>query len=220
MVEIDLLDKYPKTQRSSQLLQERAKVGEEERRIARQFGWEYFDGPRKYGLGGYKYDPKWWKPVVQRFIEYYALDNNSKILDVGCAKGFMLNDFLEALPGMKVVGLDISDYTLQNAMPSVKPYLVKGTAEQLPFADKSFDLVISIATIHNLDFEGVKKSLREIERVSSAHKFIKVNGYYNKEEKIKIDQWNLVAKTYMHCDTWIKLFQEVGYTGDYCWFVP
>lgn len=219
MTEIDLMDRYPKSERSA-LVEERAAVTEEDRRIAQQFGREYFDGERRMGLGGYHYDQKYFKPVVERFIEYYGLSPKSRILDVGCAKGFMLHDFAQALPGVTLRGVDISRYCLDNAMESVAENLSYASCDNLPFDDDSFDLVISIATVHNLDVEGVKKSLREIMRVSTGKAFIKVNGYRTDQERDQLEKWNLVAKTILHVDAWKELFAEIGYTGDYYWFRP
>jgi len=217
MAEIDLMDLYPQTERKK-IIEERTKATEEDRIIARKFGWEYFDGPRRLGLGGYKYNPKYFKPVVKRMIEYYKLSDKSCILDIGCAKGFMLHDFKEALPGATVAGVDISEYCLENAMESVKPFLKYASCDNLPFKDKSFDLVVSIATIHNLDVEGVKRSLREIMRVSRKDAFIKVNAYHTEEERILLESWNLVAKTILSVEEYLRIFKEVGYTGDYYWF--
>ena len=219
MAEIDLMADYPVSGRIV-LLDEREAVTEEERRIARQFGREYFDGPRRLGLGGYHYHSRFFTPVVRCMVEHYGLTNESAVLDVGCAKGFMLHDFKLALPGLTAAGVDISDYCLRNAMDSVAPLLQNASCDALPFPDGSFDLVIAIATIHNLDIEGVKRSLREIKRVSRGHAFIKVNGYRTEDERIALEKWNLVAKTILPVEEWKKLFDEVGYTGDYYWFVP
>lgn len=219
MAQIDLMARYPKSKRR-EIIDERLKVSEADRKTARQFGWEYFDGPRSLGLGGYRYDPKYFKPVVEDMIKHYGLTNSSSVLDVGCAKGFMLHDFKEALPGLTVAGIDISDYCLKNAMESVKAYCQKASCDNLPFADKSFDLVVAIATIHNLDLEGVKKSLREIMRVTKKDAYIKINGYRSEQERIALESWNLVAKTILHVDQWKKVFQETGYTADYSFFVP
>jgi ubiquinone/menaquinone biosynthesis C-methylase UbiE len=153
-------------------------------------------------------------------IEYYGLTNKSSILDVGSCKGFMLHDFIKALPSLTIAGIDISDYTLENTLDDVKPFCQKASCDDLPFEDNSFDLVISIATIHNLELEGVKKSLREIMRVTRKDAFIKVNGYVTEEEHQELENWNLVAKTILHVDEWKKLFDETGYTGDYWWFRP
>ncbi len=218
MSEIDLLEKYPKTQRE---VEERGQEKtEDDRKIARQFGKDYFDGDRRFGYGGYTYQSRFWQPVVPTFIEYYGLDDESTILDVGCGKGFMLHDFAQALPGVNLKGVDISDYAIANAMETVKPFIVKADAKELPFEDKSFDLVISINTIHNLPIEECKKALTEIQRVSRRDSFVTVDAYRTPEEKKRMDAWNLTAQTYMHVDEWKKLFKAAGYEGDYFWFIP
>lgn len=216
MTEIDLMDRYPKSKRP---LEERAQTSAKDRRLAMRFGREYFDGTRQQGYGGYVYNG-WFKPVVARFIEHYQLPANASVLDVGCAKGFMLYDFMQALPAGRVAGIDISEYAISQAMSEVKPFVQVGNCNALPYPDKSFDLVISIATIHNLDVEGVKVALREIQRVSRGRSFIKVNGYKNDAERIALHKWNVVAKTILSVEEWEKLFREVGYTGDYYWFTP
>jgi SAM-dependent methyltransferase len=216
MPEIDLMDRYPKSKRP---IDERSQASEEDRRLALRFGKEYFDGTRQQGYGGYRYNG-WFQPVVQRFIEYYHLPADARILDVGCAKGFMLHDFKVALPRCTVAGIDISDYAIGEAMESVKPFVQIGSCDALPYPDRSFDLVVSIATIHNLDVDGVKTALREIQRVSRGNSFIKVNGYKDDAERIALHRWNVVAKTILHVDEWKALFAEVGYTGDYTWFTP
>ena len=218
MAEIDLLVNYPKTQRK---VEERGQEKtEENRKIGRQFGKEYFDGDRRYGYGGYTYQSRFWEPVVPTFIEYYGLDDESSILDVGCGKGFMLNDFANALPDATLKGVDISQYAVANAMEIIKPFITCGNAKELPFEDKSFDLVVSINTIHNLPIDECKQALREIQRVSRRDAFVTVDAYRTAEEKKRMDAWNLTALTFMHVDEWKKLFKEVGYEGDYFWFIP
>lgn len=219
MPELDLLRRYPKSDRSS-LLTARPQVDEATREMLRQFGKEYFDGDRTLGLGGYSYHPRFFSPVVEDLIAHYRLGDTASILDVGCAKGFLLHDFHRYLPHCRVAGLDISAYCLENAMADVKPRLQLGTCDYLPYADGSFDLVISIATIHNLDLEGVKRSLREMQRVTRKDAFVKVNGYRTDAERQALEQWNLVARTILHVDEWRAVFQEVGYTGDYAFFIP
>lgn len=218
MAEVNLLRKYPKTKRN---VEERGiEKTEEDRAIARKFGKDFFDGDRKYGYGGFNYHPRFWSEVVNDFISYYNLKDGSKILDVGCAKGFMLYDFLQANRNLKVVGIDISRYAIENAKKEVKDFLQVGNAKDLnEFKDKEYDLVISINTIHNLPLKECKQALREIQRVGK-NAFITVDAWTNDEEKKRMHKWNLTAKTYMHIDDWIKMFKEVGYTGDYYWFIP
>ena len=211
---------YPKTSNRGEISEIRKKSSKEDIEIARKFGKEYFDGSRTQGLGGYYYNEKYFTPVVKDFINHYQLTNNSSILDVGCGKGFMLYDFQKALPKAKLAGIDISKYCIENAMPEVSKFCIEGSCDKLPYPDNSFDLVIAIATIHNLDLDGVKKSLKEIVRVSKKSAFVKVNGYKNEIEKKALFDWNLVAKTILHVDDWKKIFQETNYEGDYFWFTP
>ena len=186
--------------------------------IAKQFGKDFFDGDRKCGYGGYKYDGRW-RAVAERMREYYSLPDNAAILDVGCAKGFLLYDFKELLPNCTVAGIDVSEYAIGNALPLVKPYLKVASAETLPYPDKSFDLVISINSIHNLPIERLKIALQEVQRASRSHSYITVDAWRNEQERINLYKWVLTAETMMHVDDWEKLFDEVGYTGDYWWFI-
>ena len=216
--EIDLLINYPKTKRN---LEERlASKTDADRAIARQFGRDFFDGDRNHGYGGFNYMPRFWQPVIPTFKNYWNLTANSSLLDVGCAKGFMLHDLAESIPGITLKGIDISEYAIKNAMVDMKLHLQVANATQLPFPDKTFDVVISINTVHNLDRNDCAKALQEIERVSRGHSFITVDAYRNDEEKERMYKWNLTAKTIMSVEEWITFFKDVGYTGDYFWFIP
>lgn len=215
--QINLLDKYPRSKRP---IEQRAKVvTDEHHRIARQFGQEYFDGDRLYGYGGYGYHPRFWQATVKRFRDYYQLSDDACVLDVGSAKGFMLHDFKELMPNLTVAGIDISQYAIDNALDTVKPFLKVGNATELPFDDDSFDLVISINTVHNLPLEQCRQALQEIQRVTKKDAFVTMDAWRNDEEKERMLKWNLTALTYMHVEDWKKLFDEVGYAGDYYWFI-
>lgn len=217
MAEINLMDQYPRAKRP---IEERARLTTAEHRaIARQFGKEFFDGDRLYGYGGYNYHPRFWQATVKRFRDYYRLADDASVLDVGCGKGFTLHDFKELMPNITVAGIDISEYAYEHAMEDIKPFLRVGNAKELPYEDNSFDLVISINTIHNLPLEECKRSLREIKRVSRKYAFLTVDAWRTEEEHERMMKWNLTALTYMHVDDWKKLFAEVGYTGDYYWFI-
>lgn len=216
--EIDLLVNYPKTKRNvSERGQEKT---EEDRRIARQFGKEFFDGDRRNGYGGFSYQSRFWQPVIPTLREHFDLSSASSVLDVGCAKAFMLHDMAELIPGITVKGIDVSTYAIENAMEDMRPHVQVADARSLPFADKSFDVVISINTIHNLERDELATALREIQRVQHSGAFITVDAYRTEEERERMMAWNLTAKTVMHVDEWVVFFDEVGYTGDYFWFIP
>ena len=216
--EINLLKKYPKTKRD--LSKRSNEKTEEDRIIARRFDKEFFDGDRKNGYGGYYYNSKFWTEVVKDLNNFYKLKNGSKILDIGCGKGFMLFDFMKLNPNFVLEGIDISDYAITNAVPEVKKFLKIGNAKSLPYEDNSFDLVISINTTHNLEINQCKKALSEMERVSRKDKYLIVDAYSNEIEKDRIFAWNLTAKTILSTNEWISLFEEAGYTGHYYWFEP
>ncbi len=217
-IEIDLLVNYPKTKRN---VEDRGtEKTEADRAIARQFGKEFFDGDRKTGYGGFNYLARFWEPVVPTFQKHFDLTPRSSVLDIGCAKGFMLYDLRRMIPGLTVRGVDISQYAIENAKEEVKPFLQIGDIRELPFDDKSFDTVISITTVHNLEIEECVTALKEIQRVSRSHSFITVDAYRNEEEKKRMNAWNLTAKTVLHVDEWRNIFAKAGYTGDYFWFMP
>ncbi len=216
--EVDLMVNYPRSKRD---ISERAVTKtEEDRHLARQFGEAYFDGQRKHGYGGFNYHPRFWQPAIPTFKAFYGLTKEHSVLDVGCAKGFMLYDFTQLIPGIKVRGIDISQYAIENAIEPVKDFVSVGDARCLEFEDNSFDFVLSITTLHNFEEEECAQALMEIERVSRGHSFITVGAYRNETEKKLMHAWNLTAKTVMHVDEWKAFFKKVGYTGDYHWFMP
>jgi len=217
MAEVNLLDRYPTSKRP---IDERGnQITEEHRAVARRFGEEFFDGERLYGYGGYGYHPRFWTDTVARFKEHYDLADDASVLDVGCAKGYMLHDFKRIYPDLTVAGVDISEYAINNSIPEMVPNVQVANATKLPYEDDSFDLVISINTVHNLPLEECKQAIREIERVSRGNSFLSVDAWRNEKQHEGMLKWNLTALTYMSVDDWVALFEDVGYTGDYFWFI-
>ena len=216
--EINLMVNYPKTKRDAK--QRGASKTEEDRAIARKFGKEFFDGDRSHGYGGFYYHPRFWQPVIPTFQEHFHLTSQSSVLDVGCGKGFMIHDMAELIPGITVKGIDVSEYAIEHAIEDMRPHVRVANALELPFEDNSFDVVISITTVHNLERDECGRALQEIERVSRGKSFITVDAYHNDVEKELMYAWNLTGKTIMHVDEWKRFFDEVGYTGDYYWFIP
>ena len=182
--------------------------------LANQWGYDYWDGSRETGYGGYKYDGRWRK-VADAMIETYALTARSRILDVGSGKGFLLHDFTEALPGIDVHGVEVSKYAIDHTMDSVKNKISHGTASKLPYADNHFDLVLSINTLHNLYNYDLFASLQEIQRVSCGGSYICVEGYRNEREKMNLMYWQLTCRIFHTPEEWDWEFKQAGYTGDH-----
>ena len=216
--EVNLMKNYPYSKRdiSGRL----ASKTNEDKRIARQFGKEFFDGSRSHGYGGFSYNSRFWEPVVPTFQKHWQLNKNDSVLDVGCAKGFMIYDMQRMISGLEVFGIDISQYAIDNAKEEVRNYCRVANAANLPFEDKSVDVSISITTLHNLEEKELVKALSEIERVSKRGSFITLDAYRNNEEKDRMEAWNLTAKTVMHVNEWKQFLGDVGYLGDYYWFIP
>jgi len=216
--EINLMRNYPYTKRDiSGRLDSKTK---QDRLIAMKFGKEFFDGSRNHGYGGFSYNSKYWKNVVSDFKNHWNLKAGDKLLDIGCAKGFMLYDFKLLMPNLNVFGVDVSEYAIDNAKEEVRDFCQVSNATSLPFDDQSIDFSISITTLHNLDEKDLAKALHEIERVTKKGSFITLDAYRNEKEKERMDAWNLTAKTVKHVDSWKEFFKDVGYKGDYFWFIP
>lgn len=216
MPEIDLLSALPKTKRNIE--KREAAKDPDVIRESRLYGEKYFDGPRDYGYGGYRYDGRW-VPVAKDIIQHFALKPGDKVLDVGCAKGFLVKDFMIACPGVEAYGLDISKYALMHCEPEVVGRLHLGSGDDLPFPDNSFDAVVSLNTIHNFTRDRAIVALQEIERVSKGKSFVQVDSYHTAEQKNIFESWVLTAKFHDYPDGWIEVFNEAGYTGDYYWTV-
>lgn len=183
-------------------------------KIAKQFGYDFWDGNRKYGYGGYKYDGRW-RAVAEKMAEYYDLKPGQKVLDVGCGKGYLLYELTRVVPGLEVKGIDLSEYALEHAKEEIKPYVQQGVAQNLEFEDNEFDLVYSLATLHNLYVFDLKKAVKEIERVSKKNSYIMVDSYRNEEERVNLIYWQLTCECFYKVEEWEWLYKEWEYTGDY-----
>jgi SAM-dependent methyltransferase len=215
MGEINLLARYPRSKRN---IKARLANKDQNRRLALQFGREYFDGTRDQGYGGYRYDGRW-QPVAEDIVAHFGLKAGDRVLDVGCAKGFLVKDLMRACPGLEAFGLDVSDYAVRNCEADVVGRLHVGNATSLPFPDASFQAVISVNTVHNLDRSGCVTALREIQRVAAGRAYVQVDAYRNEAERALFEDWMLTAKTYGKPEDWLMILEEAGYTGDYFWTI-
>jgi SAM-dependent methyltransferase len=215
MAEIDLLRHYPRARRKMA----RPRAADPANRIAAlKFGAEYFDGTREQGYGGYHYDGRW-VPIARDIVAHFGLEPGDRVLDVGCAKGFLVKDLTAVCPGLEVYGLDLSQYALTHAEPEAAGRLVLGTADRLPFASGSFEAVLCINVVHNLERDRCIAALREIERLAPGRGYVRVDAYRTEAERRIFLGWVLTAVTFLTPDAWRDLMAEAGYTGDYSWTI-
>ena len=212
--EIDFLSKYPRANRDPAARAHEKTPGDIA--LARQFGPEFFDGERRHGYGGYRYHPDRWCLVVADMLTHYKPES---VLDVGCAKGYMLLEFLLQAPWLRVSGVDVSTYAINRAPTAVRSAVRWGMADMLDFDPGEFDLAVSINTLHNLEVADCIDALQELARVSR-HQYVTVDAYRTEEERKRVYDWNLTARTILHVDDWLGLFAEAGYEGDYGFWMP
>jgi SAM-dependent methyltransferase len=215
MAEVNLLKRYPRSKRD--VAKRNLSKTEDVVRTSRQFGLEYFDGPREYGYGGYRYDGRW-LPIAEDIIAHWNLRPGMKVLDVGCAKGFLVKDFMKACPGLEAFGIDISSYAVTHCEPESVGRLHIGVATSLPFPDKSFDAVVCINTLHNLHRDECIRALQEIQRITRDNRsYVQVDSYRTPEERELFVEWALTPYTHEYPDGWRAIFDEAGFVGDYYW---
>jgi SAM-dependent methyltransferase len=182
---------------------------------AKEYEFDYWDGDRRYGYGGYKYDGRW-KPVAQQFIDQYKLGPTSKILDVGCGKAFLIHEIKQLLgPEAEVIGFDISKHGLADAPEAIRPHLFQYRAQdRYPFGDEYFDLVLSLGCLHNLRLFELQTACSEIERVGKQG-YIMLESYRNELEQFNLQCWALTCESFFDTAEWIWLYRHFGFTGDY-----
>jgi len=182
--------------------------------LARQYGVDFWDGDRSTGYGGYRYDGRW-RPVAERIAAHYGLKPGSRVLDVGCGKGFLLYELTQVVPGVEVAGFDVSRYAIEHAKEEIRDRLYVARAED-PYAypDGHFDLVLSIMTLFNLVLPDLHAALKEIERVGR-NKFVVMESYRSVAELFNLQCWALTCETFLRPEAWEWMFNQAGYTGDY-----
>jgi SAM-dependent methyltransferase len=215
MAEVNLLARYPKAKRNV-----KARLGNkaENRALAMKFDREYFDGTREQGYGGFRYDGRW-IPIAEDIVKHFDLKAGDRVLDIGCAKGFLVKDLMKVCPGLNVFGIDVSEYAVMNCEPDTVGRLHVGDARRLPFPSNTFKVALSINTIHNLDRDNCIEALREMQRVAPTGGYVQVDAYRSPVERQIFEDWMLTAKTHGMPEDWIAILKEAEYTGDYFWTI-
>ena len=181
---------------------------------AKEWGFDYWDGARQFGYGGYRYDGRW-LPIAKDIATHYGLKPGDKILDIGCGKAFLLYEFTNAVQGCEIAGLDISSYAIEHAKEEAKPFLKQGSATKLPYADHCFDFVYSINCFHNLPVDQLKLAVQEMQRVGKGKKWLCVESFRTEAEKANLLYWQLTCESFFRPEGWEFLYREWGYDGDF-----
>lgn len=183
--------------------------------VASRFGEDYWDGDRRYGYGGYRYDGRW-RDLAVKLVQRYKLRAGQRVLDVGCGKGFLLYELTQLVPGLECTGLDVSEYAIANSKEEMRPHIKLGTASALPFSDGYFDVVISLGTLHNLGVRDLWSALAEIDRVSrNGRGYVMVESFRNEREKANLLYWQLTCRSFYSVEDWAWVYRQAGYRGDF-----
>lgn len=182
---------------------------------AKKWDYDYWDGDRRINYGGYKYIPNRWSVIAKELEKQYGLTPQSKVLDVGCGKGFLMFDLTQEIPGIEVFGVDISSYAKEHAKEEIADRIFISNATTLPFEDSFFDLVISINTLHNLKCYELDQSLREITRVSKGNSYVCVESYKTEQQKENLLYWQVTCEAFNTPEEWEWWFKNTGYSGDH-----
>lgn len=213
MQEINFLEKYQKSTKRD-YVERVVKYNKAEcAQKAKTWGFDYWDGDRGYGYGGYRYDGRW-QSIAKDLAHHYGLKGGDKVLDIGCGKAFLLYELTQAVPGIEAYGIDVSQYAIDHAKEEVKDNLRVGHCKKLPWDDNTFDFVYSINTFHNLPVEDLESAVREMERVGKKNKWCCIESYRNEEEKANLLYWQLTCESFHRPDSWKWLFNQWGYKGD------
>ena len=183
-------------------------------KLAKKWGYHYWDGSRKINYGGYKYIPGRWNDVIKKMANHYKIKKNFRILDVGCGKGFFLCDFKKMFPNINTFGIDVSKYAVKKAPKLIKDNLIVGNAVKLPWPDNYFDIAFSFNTLHNLHNFELFDALKEINRVSKK-KFVTVESYRNEKEKANLLYWQVTCESFYTPQEWKWFFEITKYKGDF-----
>ena len=170
--------------------------------ISKKYGYEYWDGNRRYGYGGYKFIPGRSTNVAKKLIRTYKLTNKSSILDIGCGKGYLLYEIKKILPKIDIHGYDISSYAIKKSKPEVKKYLKRFDArKKTHFKNKNFDLTISLGCLHNLKLFELENTIKEINRISK-QSYIMVESFRTNQELFNLQCWALTCETFLTPADW------------------
>ena len=106
----------------------------------------------------------------RRLVDAAAIQNGESVLDVGCGTGTLLREIVRRESLALVTGLDADPAILEIAQRKLANadtagQLVQGYSTEMPFADDTFDHVVSTLFFHHLRREDKRCTIEEIMRV-------------------------------------------------------
>ena len=152
--------------------------------------------------------------MAKKICDEYGVSDQSRVLQINCEKGFLLNDLFELNPKIELYGIESSKYAIENAMEKVKPFIKFHDEINLKFKDNFFDFVIAIGTVYSFNLSDAIRCLKEIQRVSKGKSFITLGAYESEEDRKLFSYWTLLGSTILKKDEWIKVLMHSGFTGD------
>lgn len=182
---------------------------------AREYELDYWDGDRRFGYGGYHYQPGRWRPMAEQLISRYDLKPGDSVMDVGCGKGFLLYELQLLMPGLDLHGMDRSEHAIRNAHPELKAALrIQRFQDFDAEHHRMYDLSVSLGMFHNLTLQELSRALHRFQWVSR-HAYLMVESFRDEQEWFNLTAWCLTAETIMKPEDWCYLFSHFGYHGDY-----
>lgn len=177
-----------------------------------RFGYDYFDNPNlQVGYNGYRYDGRF-AEAAAKMAGHYGLMENGRVLEIGCAKGFVLVEFFKL--GLRVAGLDASEYAIRNAHPQVRSFMALGDACRLPFGDAAFDFVLGKEVLPHVPENKVSSAVWECMRVSKGPVFFEIQTGETPLEREYMKRWDGTHATIRPQVWWEDLFGRLEYKGD------
>ena len=169
---------------------------------------------QKIWLWRLQYDGRW-KLIAKKIIKKYKLNKSSRILDIGCGKGFLVYELTKLLNSKNIYGIDISRYSINKAPKMIRKNLsLKDCRKGLNYKKKYFDLILSINLIHNFSIYEIKNFLINVVKISKKS-YISTESYRNERELFNLQCWALTAESFFSEKEWNWIFKSYGYNRDF-----
>ena len=211
-MEFNLLEGYPEPKSVRKVSKNLRTI--KQRIVASRRDFDFFDGERNYGYGGFSYDGRW-KPIAERIVNNYFEKSGGNFLQLNCEKGFLLHDIKELNKNINVYGIETSKYAISKSMSTIKENIVFGEISNLPFEDSFFDFVVALGSVYTRPLDNAINLLKELQRVSNGKCFITLATYSNEEEYFLFKDWTLLGCLMFKREEWLEVLKEANYQGFY-----